>query len=198
MTPEERCEVLIVSGFGRCGSSLMMQMLQAGGFPCVGEWPAFEDPESMALNLHSAWLRRQAGKAVKVLDPQLAGDDLFPHISRRVIWLDRDPKQQAKSFVKFGRVVSGLPFNRSHVSEMSKGFLRDRPLAHRALRTNDCKTLRVTFENMIKDPLAVATAVHVFLGFSSFDPVRAAGAVRKRSANCLPYLLEAEMVEEIA
>jgi hypothetical protein len=191
-------ELVIVAGFGRCGSSLMMQMLEAGGFPCVGRYPAFEDPESMVLNLRADWFQQHQGKAVKILDPHLAGDDLFPHIPRRVIWLDRDPKQQAKSFVKFGRMVGGLPFNRSDVGGIARNLQRDRPRAHRALRICQCNSIAATFEEMIKSPLIVATGIQLALGLAPFDPIAATRAVQPRSPNCLPYLLEAEQVQGVA
>jgi hypothetical protein len=35
--------VIVVAGLGRCGTSLVMQMLAAAGLPCVGSFPDFED-----------------------------------------------------------------------------------------------------------------------------------------------------------
>lgn len=33
---------IFVSGLGRCGSSMTMQMLDAAGIPCIGDYPAYE------------------------------------------------------------------------------------------------------------------------------------------------------------
>ena len=37
--------ILLICGHGRCGSSLVMQMLAAGGVKCAGKYPDFEPDE---------------------------------------------------------------------------------------------------------------------------------------------------------
>ena len=49
---------LLVAGLGRCGTSLMMQMLAAAGLPCVGEFPAYEVPELNHRKPPLAWVIR--------------------------------------------------------------------------------------------------------------------------------------------
>lgn len=191
-------EVLIVAGFGRCGSSLMMQMLQAGGFPCFGSRPAYEDDVSMFCNLTPDWLNLQRGKAVKILDPQLADHGMFFGIPRIVIWLDRDPEQQAKSFIKFGRLVCGLPFSRSAVRPLAKAFLKDRPLAHKALGIDQCKSLHVKFEDIIHSPHDVAAEIANLLYPVQFDQARAAKTVVRRNSDCLSGLLELPLLSALS
>ena len=65
--PKDR-PCIIVSGLGRCGSSLVMQMLHAGGVECLGAPPAFEPPESSPMYLTRDWMRGPPGAEV--------GDDL--------------------------------------------------------------------------------------------------------------------------
>ncbi|MHB8286386.1 MAG: hypothetical protein ACYDD1_17175 [Caulobacteraceae bacterium] len=63
---------IIVSGLGRCGSSLTMQMLNAAGVHCVGSFPSFEGPECEAFQEGFITAERWAavaGRAVKLLDP---------------------------------------------------------------------------------------------------------------------------------
>lgn len=86
--------MVIVSGFGRCGSSMTMQMLAAGGIECLGEWPSFEHPK--ALKLDMAWLRAQEGKALKVLDPHrhrlpLALQEAGWWLRSDIIWAKPNP-----------------------------------------------------------------------------------------------------------
>lgn len=38
--------LILVCGFGRCGSSLVMQMLDVGGLPVVGSFPDYERAEA--------------------------------------------------------------------------------------------------------------------------------------------------------
>ena len=56
---------ILILGLARSGTSLLMQMLEAGGYPCFGEGPGFEPcmPDDIPWN-------EVKGKAVKVLDPQ--------------------------------------------------------------------------------------------------------------------------------
>ena len=171
----------------------MMQMLHAGGLPCFGEGPSFEEDENLPYSMTEPWLRQQIGKAVKILDPHLAPCK-FSNVPRCVIWLDRNHREQAKSFVKFGRIVGGLPFSRRDVGPLAKGLQRDRPLAQRSLGTDQCETLFLTFENIIRTPLLAAEAVGEFLQVDCFDTDAAASVVRKRTVDCYKGLLEAELV----
>jgi len=84
---------LAVAGLGRCGLTMTMQMLDAGGLDIFGEPPAYE-PDHYA----GAWKT----DAVKLVDPignELSG--LLPAPGTlQWLWLVRDPKQQAKSMAK--------------------------------------------------------------------------------------------------
>lgn len=84
---------LAVAGLGRCGLTMTMQMLDAGGLDVFGEPPAYE-PGHYA----SAW----DSNAVKLVDPignELSG--LLPAPGTlQWLWLVRDPKEQAKSMAK--------------------------------------------------------------------------------------------------
>lgn len=137
---------IAVAGLARCGTSLTMQMLAAAGIRTVGEWPAFE-----ADGHHAG-----AGVAVKWLDPHRT-----PQPFRRgvVIWLDRDPIQQAKSQAKLLRELMGMdadwrPFVRS--------LGRERILARRAIEP--FRKLDLTFERLVLEPHYSAFKIATFLG----------------------------------
>lgn len=104
---------VIVAGFGRCGSSLVMQMLHAAGFPVTGEYPSFERDE-----YNTGGLSPPAG-ASKILNlecnPPPAG-------AYRWVWLDRSPAQQAKSQAKFLLELSGIRMSRRDVRRMACGY----------------------------------------------------------------------------
>src|SRR5690242_18079420 len=96
---------IIVSGLGRCGTSLVMQMLDAGGIPCHGPFPAYE-PDDVGVGRDLAKLLA-IPKAFKMIDPHR--DALFPSMQGvRVIWIDRDFEEQARSQVKMVETFGGF------------------------------------------------------------------------------------------
>lgn len=194
--PKDR-PCIIISGLGRCGSSLVMQMLHAGGVECLGAPPAFEPPESSPMCLTRDWMRGQAGKAFKLLDPQLSRV-AFEGERAVVVLLQRDVKQQAASMAKFGELVAGLSYGRSERRRLAASFERDLPKARAKFAT--LPTLLLSFERLILEPAIAArmlgSALHPY-GFQ-LDEVLAASVVRARSPDCYPGLLEAQLVEEYA
>lgn len=93
--------ILFVAGFGRCGTTMMMTMLDAGGFPVAGPRPAYEVDEMLPGRIDRAWVRAQAGRAVKYIDPLVA------RISRNdlpvrpiIIHMRRDVTEMARSQIK--------------------------------------------------------------------------------------------------
>lgn len=183
---------VVVCGFPRSGSSLTMQMLHAGGLPCIGTWPAFEDLPFAAL---LAALPRAGGTAIKLLDaPQVAG---FPDLDVRLrsILLRRDPEEQAKSFAKFAGAAMGLRVDRAHRKRIARSFVSDLP----KLRTwcdLHGPILELRFEDLIEKPIATADLIAEFVG--GLDPVRMSMQVARRRAACLPGLLEIKQVRSLA
>jgi len=92
-------QIVIVSGLGRCGSSLTMQMLNAGGFSCLGKFPIFEHNNFAIESQKPLWLSQQQNIAAKILLPNLFK---FKKANYTFIWLNRNPLDNAKSTAKFG------------------------------------------------------------------------------------------------
>lgn len=188
--------VVLVSGLGRCGSSLVMQMLEAAGVPTTGEYPGFEAPEANHRAIDAVWLRSKAGHAIKWLDPHLTP---LPNDAQAVsIWLDRDFDEQASSQAKFACLLVGVPKpTRQHRRAWAAGLRRDRDLAMReVLKTRQC--LSLSFERLIHQPLATAKAIAEFLSpwFGALDVARMASVVIPRSITCEPGLdIEVRLVE---
>lgn len=185
--------LLLVAGLGRCGSSLCMQMLHAGGVPCAGEPPAFEPGEANALSVTVPWLADQRGTAVKLLDPQRA--PALGRLPAIAIFLTRDPGQQAASMAKFNHLLSDLPIASRHQRRaLEAGIRRDTRLARAALQS--FPVLELTFEQLILSPYTTADEMWLFLsehGFR-FDAAAAAKVVRARSPQNYPGLLELELL----
>lgn len=158
-------EIVIVCGFGRCGSSLTMQMLSRGGYPTTGEWPAFEDERSDVGTFSSAWLLEQKGKAVKLLNPKLFN---FPKADYKFIWLDRNPTEQAKSSLKLLRIMSNIRENKGDIESIANGYNKDRQenISHinKLTTSMDSGLMFVRFENLLINPRHEAVRMEKFLG----------------------------------
>ena len=152
---------------------MVMQMLSAGGVPCTGKFPAFEG-------------RQVAGHAFKVLDPQ------SPHVTmptwvNTVIWIDRNPNEQAKSHVKFTALVAGRQYSRDARRKLPDSIKRDRAAAMAMLapRWGASRLLVLSFEDVLADPVGFSVVIGQFID-GSFDVVAAQLAVVRRPAGCRP------------
>lgn len=183
--------LVLVSGLARCGTSLMMQMLSAGGWPVfdseVATWPGFEHP----IALGDGGEPRGDG-LLKWLDPQRV---LPPVGVRGSILLRRNSKQQAKSHLKFLSAV-GVPVGGADWRKLAASFDRDLPLAHAELSRSG-PVFGVTFEALVADPRRVLGDISRWIG-RPLDLDAAASQMRARPTGgaCLPYLLEAQLVTE--
>jgi hypothetical protein len=167
---------------------MLMQMLHRGGMPCVGDWPAFEPEEAKAPT--PEFIAASAGKAVKILDPQRVG---LPG-NVRVVWLDRDHAQQAKSHAKFLGVMMGLHVDRDGRRKLAASMVRD---THAALALIGSRpVIRLRFEDALAEPRGTALLLGEFARHPGFDVDAAAAAVRKRSPACAPGLdMELSLME---
>jgi hypothetical protein len=174
-----------------------MQMLRAGGLPCVGEPPAFEPPETSPLKFTLEWMHANQGKAFKLLDPQRSRVN-FDGQHAIVILLTRDEAQQAASMAKFGEIVMGLPSTRSNIRRLAESFRRDLGPARRKFVS--LPTLVLSFERLILEPAVAARAIGALLHLHDFefDEAKAVNVVRVRSPDNYPGLLEADLVQEYA
>jgi len=186
--------ITIVSGFGRCGSSMLMQMLAAGGMKCSGKWPSFEDTRATRSLPHDiGWLDEYHGRAVKILAPGFFLP-LGLCFDARGIWLDRDPKEQAKSWAKIQRRV-GSDVPRSKIHEQRRLFVNQRRKHLDRLKfvTKD-KPLILRYDTILKMPHKAAETVKQFLGVR-LDIDKMTEQVVSRKPQCYPGFMESEMVE---
>lgn len=182
--------ITIVSGFGRCGSSLVMQMLHAGGMPTTGRAPSFEAPECGGVflaggELDARWLASARGHAIKILDPHRGR---IPRIECRVIWLDRDRAEQAKSQAKFFSIIVGMPVTREMRRRFAQSYLDDKPKAVRSLLAAGAPSIfALRFEDVLRDPRNAADEINRYCG-ENLDAEKMASVVRRRSSECAPDL----------
>lgn len=186
---------LIVSGLGRCGSSLLMQMLAAGGLRCAGKFPDFEQ-EGMAPGdyIGAIWVHRF--EAVKILTP-----DLFVierNLKAGVVWLDRSAGEQARSHIKLleaaGQSTAARRSSEAHWRQ-SLGRLRDSSMAALA----EYPMLMTSFERLLVRPAQTCASIATFaLRFGlEVDPLAMATAVIPRATACAPDMaIEKSLLEK--
>jgi len=173
---------VMVSGFGRCGSTMLMHMLRAGGLPFADGADPHSGEHPGAAGAHAA---AAPGRVVKILDP--LGSGHLPGPGWQAIWLDRDPRWQAESMRKF---LSALSRSRVSVREtraLRTSLERDRDPAVAALRAT-CPLLVVSYDDTLRDPPLTARSLASFLPWAGLDVAAMAGAVHDRSPRTLPDL----------
>lgn len=181
--------IILVAGITRSGLTVTMQMLDKGGFPCIGERPAFEKYDIGKIPWNEC-----CGKAVKLVDPQLHMPPKYRVISSRgtasqknykyrIIRLRRNPKQQAKSINKFGKLLLGLP-PLGQVA-LLKGLKKDYKVLNKWSKKYDCLDLR--FEDILEDPLKSAKVISEWIK-KPLNIDAMASCVIKRDSNCHPEL----------
>lgn len=172
-----------VCGFGRCGSTMLMAMLDAGGIPPVATADPGTYEHDPTVTLAAA---DYEGRAVKLLDGTIPRD--LPRIGWRIVWLDRDPIEQARSFVKFARGILEIPLPPGSHLLVAATYGRDRPRSiARVAKLGPALTL--AYEDVLADPRRAAAELgaHVADG-RPFDVDAAAAVVHRRDPSCAPDL----------
>ncbi len=164
--------ITVVSGLPRSGTSLMMQMLAAGGLPILSDAQRAADADNpkgyfeleSAKRLHKdkGWLDQAVGKAVKIvaqLLPKLPGNYYY-----RVIFMERDLKEVlASQKVMLGRLekqeakLTDEQLQRVYTQQIRRVKLW---LGKQA----NVRTLFVNHRDAVNDPGGCAERLCTFLG----------------------------------
>lgn len=191
--------VVIVSGLGRCGTTMVMNMLAAGGMTCAGFAPAYEDERTGGGPLDREWFESLSGQAVKILNPhQNPPPKDVPSVA---IWLDRNPKDQARSQAKFVHLLAGMPLpDRGHMLRWRKSLTAERADARETLRKNSQIVLSLAFETVLQDPGNAAwTLADALKRWAVLDTKAMAAVVIRRSPVCAPDLaIETALMRQTA
>ena len=178
--------ILFVTGIGRCGTTMLMRMLDHGGMPVAGPRPAYEVDQMLPQRVDTAWLDGQGGKVVKWIDPTQA-PIRFNRLTRRefvFIHMRRDPEHQARSVLK----MVGIPATKGNVAEVASSIRRDTQSIDRLLEMFGT-AYSATFEWALREPaelaakLAAICEAHFGL---KLDKAAAAAAVIRRTPYCAP------------
>jgi predicted AlkP superfamily phosphohydrolase/phosphomutase/tetratricopeptide (TPR) repeat protein len=174
LLPEMGDAVVVVSGLPRAGTSMIMQMVLAGGLPVLTDGLRDADADNprgylefeavKELYKNADWLKEAKGKAVKIVAP------LLPYLpdgfEYRVILIERHLDEilesQAQMLIRRGESLNDTPGRRtrlkeeySRVIEKVRRFLLGRP---------GTQALFLRRDDVLGDPRAAAIAINRFLG----------------------------------
>jgi len=165
--------VTVVSGLPRSGTSMMMQMLAAGGLPPLAdesrppdrhnERGYFEYSPVKALRRDGKWLPEAKGKAIKVIV------QLLPYVHRRadqhyrIIFMERIPAHVLASQKKMLGVDQPLTGSLSDES-LLKAYRQQVQHVRRLLAMVRFPVVYVSYEQCLREPEAVAARVNALLG----------------------------------
>jgi hypothetical protein len=166
--------IIVVSGLPRSGTSMMMQMLAAGGIEVMADhlrqadadnprgYFEFEPVKTLAEADDTSWLDAAHGKAIKIISnllPYLPGDRTY-----KVLFMERNLQEvltsQNRMLEHLGRPVRAVDdaamaaqFTR-HLSQV-KAWLRQQ---------SHIDVLHLRYADVLTDSQAVAERIHTFLG----------------------------------
>ena len=179
--------IVIVSGLPRSGTSMMMQMLDAGGIPTLSDglrqadsdnpkgYFELEQVKDLGKTDDVSWLEDARGKVVKVVSP------LLKHLPRegyryKVLFTQRNLYEilasQRKMLLRRGEPADTIPDE-----DMAQFFMRNLEEVRELLDGNDCfETVFFRYRQVLDEPVEQAKRMNEFLGLSS-DPVEIAAVV---------------------
>lgn len=177
--------VTVVTGLPRSGTSMMMQMLSAGGLPILtdGQREADDDnprgyyelEAATRLRTDASWLDEAVGKGVKIvaqLLPRLPADHRY-----RVVFMQRDLEEvlasQEVMLRRRSRETSSLSPER-----LREAFEQQIRRVKVWLARRSVPTLFVDYGAALEDPQGTAAALETFLG-GDLDVSAMAGAVTR-------------------
>lgn len=189
----EESGILIVTGLPRSGTSMMMQMLAAGGCGVVTDgvrgadasnpWGYLEYEAVKRLPFDSSWLPLARGRALKVVAP------LLPYLplrepsgaayDYRVILMQRDWAEVADSQSRMLQAL-GREEHQQPEALLRAGMLQHAGAARRWLAQHDIATLEVDYCEAMASP--VEAAMRVAKHIPGFDVAAGAAAVVRKAA----------------
>ena len=176
----------IVSGLERSGTSLVMQILRAGGVPCAFD-TASRPPDD---NNPRGYFELEGGKIIsrlrdgsfpladyrgRFIKITAYGMKFLPSGQYRVIYTERKIDEVLDSMEKMARVQDpdreGTKAAFVKLNEMTKGRLGTRP---------DVSLLLVDYNTIVRDPGPEIRRISEFLGSSGIDEKAMAAAVDEK------------------
>lgn len=162
--------ITVVSGLPRSGTSLVMQMLEAGGYPVLSDGVRVADEDNprgylelakvKSLERDASWMHEAEGKAVKIISFLLGR---LPHgFEYRVIFLRRDLNEVVRSqdamLRRLGQPTG--PNNEVMISHFSRHLQQ---LDEWLSQQSHIKLLNCYYTELVFDSAATSVAIKDFL-----------------------------------
>jgi len=179
--------IVIVSGLPRSGTSMIMQMLQAGGVRLLtDDWrkPDEDNPKGYyelervkTIKKDKSWLRKAQGKAVKIISFLLKY--LPEDYNYQLIFINRDIKEillsQRQMLMRRKKAV-----DKTSDRQLARSFRRHlKEIKDWLGRQTNIKTLYLDYRKIIADPMRSAQTINRFLG-GNLDSKAMVAAVDKK------------------
>ncbi len=165
--------LIVVTGLPRSGTSMLMQMLAAGGVSIVTDDRRLPDEDNprgyfefdavRSLMRDSKWLARETGKAVKIVAPLIGA--IPADLPCRVILIERDIDEVIASQQRMlARNNRELPRPGARLGSLKAEFAHtlDRTNASLAERA-ETRVLRLKYAEVVENPGEAAQAIAGFL-----------------------------------
>ncbi|MBN2040300.1 MAG: sulfotransferase domain-containing protein [Spirochaetes bacterium] len=170
-TDQKNEDIIIVSGLPRSGTSMMMQMLEAGGLDIMTDGKRTADDNNLKgyyefektrkIKNDISWIQDCGGKAVKIVSPLLY---FLPEQNRyRIIFMERDMREiinsQNKMLERLNNAGSGLSDkemilkNRNHIKDI-KEWISAR---------NNMDVIYINYNEVINSSLQKSKEINEFL-----------------------------------
>ena len=163
--------ITVVSGLPRSGTSLMMQMLRAGGLTCLTDELReadisnpkgyFEFEKVKGLRADNSWLPEAKGKVIKIISHFLSC--LPPELNYKTIFMERDLGEvlasQRKMLANQGRGEENLSDER-----LGQIFAQQLRQVRKMLADRHISTLFLGYKDVLEDPVEISTQLRAFLG----------------------------------
>jgi hypothetical protein len=185
--------IILVSGLPRSGTSMMMQMLGAGGLPLVTdglrtpdesnpegyfELEAVKDLDKPERRGDLRWLADARGRGVKILSPLLAY--LPDSHNYRVIFMQR-PLAEVIASQDVMLTRAGEPTDLATPARVADALESHLRTVHALLARRPCfDTLFVDYPEVIAQPHAAAARIARFIASPPLDAARMAMVVNAR------------------
>ena len=181
-----RQPLIVVTGLPRSGTSMVMQMLAAGGVELLTDGARqadennprgyFESERVKSLPNDTDWLQGARGKAVKIIVPLVAA--IPPGLPCRAILIERDLDEVLDSQEQMlARLHADTPMTPALRRKLKDESALAVSRAKRVLaRRPETVLLVLEYARAIADPMAAARAVSEFLG-GGMDPAALAAAI---------------------
>ena len=163
--------ITVVSGLPRSGTSMLMQMLDAAGYPCLTDGIRkadadnprgyFECEKVKRLRRDWGWMPEAEGKAVKIIAQLIPF--LPPQFSYRVIFMERDIGEVLASQRKMLQRQRKSGGNLSD-AQLGKIFERQIHEVKLMLAQRNIPTLNVAYSNALQRPMEIVEKIREFVG----------------------------------